>query len=194
MPETSRLLQVAALQLLIGALEGFNVLRQRRRGRSPAEDRDAASKTLLALTWWPPGLAALLAARLLPIWNIPRAHQGAAFRGGTLLAGVGVLIRQWSIATLGTYFVGEVIVQPEQQVISRGPYRWVRHPSYTGLWLEIVGIGLASGSVVGLVACALVPLIGILRRIHGEEQELRARLPGYREYARERRRLVPHVW
>jgi len=189
-----QLLKVGALLLLIGLLEGWDVCRQRRRGRRASEDRDPASKTLLALTWWTAGLVAILAARLLPTWGLPRNRQGVRFRGGTVLVLLGIALRQWAIATLGGFFVGEVTVRPEQTIIRRGPYRWVRHPSYVGLWLEMVGIGLATGNVAGLVVCVLMPLVGIVRRIRGEERELLARLPGYREYARGTWRLVPHVW
>ena len=87
-----------------------------------------------------------------------------------------------------------VVVQPGQEVVSSAPYRWVRHPSYTGQWLEMAGVGLSTGNALSTVICVTVPLIGIIRRITGEERELTASLPGYGEYARDRARLIPLIW
>jgi protein-S-isoprenylcysteine O-methyltransferase Ste14 len=106
----------------------------------------------------------------------------------------GIVLRQWAIHTLGRYFVGHVVVQPGQAVVSSGPYRWLRHPSYAGLWLEMVGVGLSTGNAAGMVTCAAVPLIGIAARINGEERELTTGLPGYREYIQGRPRLIPYIW
>ena len=114
--------------------------------------------------------------------------------GGIGLTLLGVALRLWAITTLGRFFVGWVLVQPDQQVITAGPYRWLRHPSYTGFWLEMVGIGVGSGNVLGAAVCLVVPLVGIVARIGAEEHELSASLPGYDDFARQRARLVPGVW
>ena len=110
------------------------------------------------------------------------------------MTGTGIALRQWAITTMGPYFVGRVVVQPGQEVVNSGPYRWLRHPSYTGMWLEMIGIGLACRNVASLAVSALVPLIGITARIAGEERELAAGLPGYRDYVQGKARLVPFVW
>ena len=103
-------------------------------------------------------------------------------------------LRQWAIATLGRFFVGHVLIQPGQTVVSSGPYRWLRHPSYTGFWLEMVGIGLALGNGASAALCGLLPLIGIVARVVGEERELAANLAGYPEYMEGKPRLIPLVW
>jgi protein-S-isoprenylcysteine O-methyltransferase Ste14 len=114
--------------------------------------------------------------------------------GGVVVTGLGIALRRWAISTLGQFFVGHVLVQPGQTGVSTGPYRWLRHPSYAGQWLEMIGIGLGTGNGLSMATGVLVPLIGITARITGEERELVARLPGYREYLRGRSRLVPHIW
>ncbi len=194
-----RLLIPAAMLELAGTLEGAEIARQRRRGidrsvLSSGSDRDPASVRLLALTWWPAGIAALAEAAWLPRAGPSPKWAKPCMAAGVAVTGSGIALRQWAIATLGRYFVGHVLVQPGQPVISTGPYRWLRHPSYTGQWLEMIGIGLATGNVAGTATCVLVPLIGITARIRGEERELTASLPGYRQYARGRSRLIPHVW
>jgi protein-S-isoprenylcysteine O-methyltransferase Ste14 len=189
----------AGLLELIGVLEAVEGLRQRRRGSARSvvtseSDLDPASVQLLALTWWPAGVAALAVA-----WLLPEEHGGHRRRVGWVLAGTavtggGIALRQWSIATLGRYFVGHVEVQPGQTVVSSGPYRWLRHPSYTGMWLEMTGVGLATANPLSTAMCATVPLIGIARRIGGEERALATLLPGYADYTNGRRRLIPFVW
>ncbi len=184
---------------LAGILEGVDLLRQLRRGVNrrlvtSSSDRDPASAQLIALTWWPAGIAALAEAAWLPRLDAGQRWARPCLAAGVAVTGTGIALRQWAIHTLGRYFVGHVLVQPGQTVISTGPYRWLRHPSYAGQWLEMTGIGLATGNVASIATCVLVPLIGITARIKGEERELTASLPGYRDYIQGRPRLIPHIW
>ena len=83
----------------------------------------------------------------------------------------------------------------DQPVVSAGPYRVLRHPSYTGLLLIMTGIGLASANWVGLAGMTVLPLAGILWRMHAEERALLTTLGDpYRAYAAQHKRLVPLVW
>jgi protein-S-isoprenylcysteine O-methyltransferase Ste14 len=108
---------------------------------------------------------------------------------------LGLAIRIWAIATLGRAFRTTVEVDSGQDVISSGPYRWVRHPSYSGLLLIVTGCGLASGSWVALIVSAVLPLVALLRRIRVEEAELVGVLGDrYRAYQRGTKRLIPGVW
>jgi protein-S-isoprenylcysteine O-methyltransferase Ste14 len=80
-------------------------------------------------------------------------------------------------------------------VIRSGPYRLLRHPSYTGILLALLGIGLALGTWLGLLAVIVLPLIGVLIRIRVEESVLIDALgQEYVSYAAETRRLIPGVW
>lgn len=194
-----RLLLSAGLLELVGFLEGLEILRQRRRGSrrslvTSSADRDPASLWLLTFTWWPAGIASLAAAAFLPQLNTGRRSSRACLVGGIVVTGFGIALRQWAIATLGRFFVGHVLVQPGQSIVSSGPYRWLRHPSYTGQWLEMIGVGLSTGNLLGITTCVLLPLAGITRRIVGEERELSAALPGYAQYAHHRPRLIPFLW
>jgi protein-S-isoprenylcysteine O-methyltransferase Ste14 len=83
----------------------------------------------------------------------------------------------------------------DQPVITSGPYRFVRHPSYAGIVLVLTGIGITYGNWLSLAALALVPLIGFVYRIHVEEAALAATLGSrYTSYAAGRKRLIPFVW
>ncbi len=189
----------AALLEVIGALEGVEILRQRRRGSnrslvSSESDLDPASTRLLALMWWPAGLGALAAAIWLPELAVSDRRRASCLLAGVTVTGAGIALRQWSIATLGRSFTGHVQIEAGQTVISAGPYRWLRHPSYAGQWLEMIGVGLATGNALSAAICTTVPLAGLTRRICGEERALTTLLPGYTDYAEGKPRLVPFVW
>jgi protein-S-isoprenylcysteine O-methyltransferase Ste14 len=114
---------------------------------------------------------------------------------GLTLMATGVFVRQWAIFVLGRFFTVDVRVHPDQTIVDRGPYRWVRHPSYTGLVVFFVGVGLALSNWASLVVLAVVPTVGLLVRIHSEEHALLAALgEEYRRYAAPRRRLFPGIW
>src|SRR5262249_28538633 len=84
---------------------------------------------------------------------------------------------------------------PEPDSRRRGPYRWVRHPSYSGLVLFFVLLGLALSNSASLGVLAAVPVAGLLVRIRSEERALLTSLgDDYRRYAARRRRLFPGIW
>ena len=93
---------------------------------------------------------------------------------GLILMAAGIFVRQWSIFTLGRFFTAEVRVQADQPVIDAGPYRWVRHPSYTGLIIFFIGLGLALTNAISLLIVAVIPTFGLVVRIHFEERSLMA--------------------
>jgi protein-S-isoprenylcysteine O-methyltransferase Ste14 len=117
------------------------------------------------------------------------------FVAGLVLMAAGLAVRQWSILVLGRFFTVDVRVHPEQTVVNRGPYRFVRHPSYSGMILFFAGLGLALDNWASLAVLALAPTAGLLVRIRSEERALVGALgDAYRGYAATRRRLFPGVW
>ncbi len=136
------------------------------------------------------------------LWLAPRIVPAAAIRPGAaaFTAGIvimvgGLVLRGWSIKSLGDYFTGRVMVSGDQPVITVGPYRLLRHPSYAGVLLACAGVGLAAANWAALSAMVLLPLAAILWRIHTEENALMATLGDrYRAYAAQHKRLVPLVW
>ncbi len=119
----------------------------------------------------------------------------AAFAVGLALMVAGLVLRGWSIKTLGDYFTFTVMVSGDQPVIKSGPYRVLRHPGYAGVLLACVGLGLASANWVGLGGAVLVPLAFLLFRIQIEERALQVTIgERYRCYAAGHKRLVPLVW
>ena len=134
-----------------------------------------------------------LAPHVVPAATI---RPGAvAFAAGMVVLLAGLVLRGWSFKTLGQYFTHTVMVSYDQPVIVTGPYRVLRHPSYAGLILAGLGIGLASANWAGLAGLMLLSITALLWRIHIEESALAATLGDrYRAYAAQHKRLVPLVW
>ena len=137
---------------------------------------------------------AILLARRLPSAALAGARW-PLFVSGLVLMCIGIAIRQWAVATLGRFFTIDVRVQSGQTVVESGPYRWARHPAYTGLILTFLGFGLALGNWASLAVAFLVPTAGLVYRIHFEERALLEGLgEPYRCFAASRPRLFPGVW
>jgi protein-S-isoprenylcysteine O-methyltransferase Ste14 len=114
---------------------------------------------------------------------------------GVLIGWLGLLLRWWCFMTLGKYFTVVLKTSEDQPVVERGPYRVLRHPSYTGLLLAIVGGGLMVGNWVSTAGSVALVLTALVYRIRIEERALNAALGDrYRNFAASRARLVPFLW
>lgn len=114
---------------------------------------------------------------------------------GLVLMAAGIVVRWWAIIVLGRFFTPDVRVQSDQGVVDRGPYRWVRHPSYTGLIVFFAGLGLALSNWLSLALLIVAPATGLVVRINAEERALRASLgEPYRQFCASRPRLFPRPW
>jgi protein-S-isoprenylcysteine O-methyltransferase Ste14 len=131
--------------------------------------------------------------RWLPALDTPVSAVFAVV--GLVVLWTGLVVRVWAVLTLGRSFSTFVQAETDQAVVSHGPYRWVRHPSYTGLLLIALGFGLGARNWLALLICAVVPMLGMLPRMAVEESEL-VRVLGdrYRDYRRTTRRLIPGLW
>jgi protein-S-isoprenylcysteine O-methyltransferase Ste14 len=130
--------------------------------------------------------------------HIPAAVIGGGWipvAAGLVIAVFGIALRVWAILTLGRYFKFVVVIQDGHRVIDRGPYRLLRHPSYSGGLAALLGIGIALDNWLSILAVVGIPLLAILVRIGVEEARLRSALgQDYQNYAARTRRLIPGVW
>jgi protein-S-isoprenylcysteine O-methyltransferase len=116
------------------------------------------------------------------------------FFAGILLMWAGIGFRYYAMRVLGRYFTFDVAVHSGQTVIQVGPYRYIRHPSYAGAVITVLGFGLALGNWAGLLALLACVGLGYAYRIHVEESALVAALgEPYKRYMERTRRLVPFV-
>jgi protein-S-isoprenylcysteine O-methyltransferase Ste14 len=114
---------------------------------------------------------------------------------GLAIVVLGVALRQWAVLSLGRFFTVQVRVRSDQTVVDAGPYRWVRHPSYSAIIVSFVGIGVALENWLSLAVLVVVPTIGLIIRIRVEERALLDALgEPYREFSLSRARLFPKVW
>lgn len=129
-----------------------------------------------------------------PIATI-EGNQPAVFWIGIALMLCGLAFRWYAIRVLGKYFTRDVATRANQQVVERGPYRWIRHPSYSGSLLTVLGFGLATTNWLSLVAVGGFALLGYGYRVHVEEQALSRDLgDSYRNYMQRTHRFIPFVW
>ncbi|HEX3271907.1 MAG TPA: isoprenylcysteine carboxylmethyltransferase family protein [Ktedonobacterales bacterium] len=139
-------------------------------------------------------LAALACALLLPgaaiIWN-----RETVFWVGIALMLIGVSLRSWAVRTLGRYFLPVVAVRADQQVVRDGPYRLIRHPTYSGALITLLGLGLTLTNWAVLVVLLGCALAGLAYRVRVEEQALLQALgQSYREYMAQTTRFVPFLF
>ena len=107
----------------------------------------------------------------------------------------GLLFRCYAIRQLGRYFVPVVAIQPAQGVNHLGLYRTLRHPSYTGAFITLVGYGLVLGNWLSLAVMLLVPGLVYGLRMRLEEAGLvEAFGEEYRAYMRRTKRLIPFLF
>jgi protein-S-isoprenylcysteine O-methyltransferase Ste14 len=118
-----------------------------------------------------------------------------AFVIGAVAGWLGLLLRWWCFVALGRYFTVVVKTTSDQVIVQRGPYRFLRHPSYTGLLLALLGCGVMLGNWVATLAAFAVVLAAVAYRLRIEERALVASLgDAYRVFASQRARLVPFIW
>ncbi|MGB8310864.1 MAG: isoprenylcysteine carboxylmethyltransferase family protein [Halobacteriota archaeon] len=116
------------------------------------------------------------------------------FYPGIVLMVLGILLRQWSIVVLGRFFSSMVAIQEGQKVVDSGPYRLVRHPSYTGAFLIFMGQGLALQSWGAILLLVLTFGLAYGYRIYVEEKVLISELgDDYVKYSKRTKRLIPYV-
>ncbi|RNM14442.1 isoprenylcysteine carboxylmethyltransferase family protein [Nocardioides pocheonensis] len=163
------------------------------RGRRGAARSDVAAELVFRVVFLAAILAVPLGRALAPGATV--AGGAWAFAAGALVGWSGLLLRWWSVLTLGRYFTTVLRTSKDQPVVDHGPYRLLRHPSYTGLLLVFAGGGVMVGNWLGATACVVILLAALAYRIRTEERALSAALGDrYRAFAAGRARLVPFLW
>ncbi len=105
------------------------------------------------------------------IWHEP--HDVLYLPGmGSLLLVAGLLLRVYAIITLKRYFSVDLAIQPGHQLIQHGPYRMVRHPSYTGAILCFIGLALSLGYWATAIMIVIPVVSAYFWRISREERIL----------------------
>jgi protein-S-isoprenylcysteine O-methyltransferase len=164
--------------------------------RRGGRNRDRGSVLVILGSIFASALVANVLAVLVRGADIPDGPlRVTVFTIGVVVMAAGVALRFTAVIVLGRSFTYQVKVADDQRVVDRGPYRWVRHPSYTGALLAITGVLLCVTNWAALLGLP-VALAGVLYRIRVEERALAGELGvAYTSYMRRTsRRLVPFVY
>lgn len=165
----------------------------RHRRRFGAQRHDRGSKVAVAVLSALGVVLCILLAYMVPATAITNARV-FLFWLGILLVYVGMALRLYAIKVLGTSFTTTVAVAAEQSVVEAGPYRLIRHPSYTGMLITLLGFGISYANWLSLLVLMGCALMGLSYRIHVEEHVLQEHLGlRYQEYMRRTKRLIPFV-
>ena len=185
-----------SVSLLLGAVYLISefLLTVTRRSRSRTGTKQHRSTLLVVWLVIVVSVAAgIYVAKRWPAAALP--HHRSFMLAGVALFVTGLLLRWWAIITLGRFFTVDVTIEPDHELIERGPFRLVRHPSYTGVLLAFVGLALTLGNWAALLVM-LVPIgAAFIHRMNVEENALSGVLgPQYTDYMRRTKRLVPFIY
>jgi len=181
------------LPVLVGLLWFAAEVRRSTHRRREATTDDRGSRILVQAAAVTGAAAALVVTRLTP-GKVLATDPFVGWIGFGVLCS-GVALRLWCFHTLGRYFTFSVETSTEQPVISAGPYRVLRHPSYTATLLVVLGLGTLFANAWGMPVLAAVTLCGLAYRIRVEERALLATMgQRYRDFAATRKRIIPYVW
>jgi methyltransferase len=108
---------------------------------------------------------------------------------------VGLLIaakalKFWAVSTLGPYWSMKVLIVPGTQTVNHGPYRWIRHPNYVAVMMEIIALPLIGKAFITATVVTILFAILLYLRINAEEQAL-IEYTDYDKTMTGKRRFIP---
>jgi protein-S-isoprenylcysteine O-methyltransferase Ste14 len=164
-----------------------------RRRKSQAKVQDRGTQLLL----WVTIVLSLTACGFLRHWHLAPMHVSDDWLKPASIAvlAAGLAVRIVAIVTLGRAFSANVATHADQQLQRSGLYSVVRHPSYLGMEIIFLALGLHTGDWACLAVDLIPPTLAVLYRISVEEEALRALFGAeYEQYCRTTKRLVPGIY
>ena len=171
------------------AMEIWIFARDRRKAAGEGKDRGSFFVIMVSIT---AGMtAAFYAPHLWPWAAIPFP----VFWPGVALTWIGSVLRLCAVVTLGRHFRIAVRILEGHKLVTRGPYRVLRHPSYTGGILTVIGVGLMLGNWISLAAAFAGIFIGYSVRIVVEEAALQAHFgDAFTAHKKRTWAVLPPLW
>jgi protein-S-isoprenylcysteine O-methyltransferase len=164
-----------------------------KRGRDAVTTGDQGTLRLVWMLICAGCLVGFLLAPKLSFFRWPETLLIVLLADVLLLAGIA--LRVWAIVHLGKFFTVDVGIQQGHCVVQGGPYRFVRHPSYSGSMLALTGIACLTFNWLGFLAIIVCSLAAYSLRIAVEEKVLFQNLgEDYRRYAERTKRLIPGIF
>lgn len=164
--------------------------------RKPLPGVQGKDRRTFELIWIGITLAILVgigAGIAVPVAGLPRMEW--LFPAGVGVFVLGMALRVWSIRTLGRFFTVQVAIAGDHRLIEAGPYRRLRHPSYTGSLLMFAGCFVCFGNALTLAIVLAVVIAVFARRIQVEEAALAETFgQEWIDYVRRSWRLFPGIY
>jgi methyltransferase len=171
LPASVRLYLALCAAVGLGRLIEMRISRRRQRAlavRGATRAADPAFPVMVALH------AGVLAASALEVVLAHRPFVPAVGIPALVVLAAANALRWWVIATLGPHWNVQVVRSTALGVVSTGPYRWVRHPNYVAVFVELIALPLVHGAWVTAIAGAALHALVLRRRIAAEEAVLMA--------------------
>jgi protein-S-isoprenylcysteine O-methyltransferase Ste14 len=189
-------MQAWPVALIIGIwVVWFVFWRLAARGVKEVEQQESLGSRLSYL------LPMLLVIALMSWQDWPGWLGAQLFNGGWTGYWIGVAIivmglawTVWARKALGDNWSGRVTLKRDHELVRTGPYRWVRHPVYSGALLALLGSMLASGAVSALLG-VLLAICALVYKLRIEERFMRVQFGDqYRDYQRVSWALLPFIY
>jgi protein-S-isoprenylcysteine O-methyltransferase Ste14 len=185
------LYSASSVAITLYLMKADPALLERRMRGGPFAEKQTSQKIIMSLM-----SPAFIALMVIPAFDhrFGWSHMSPALA----LAGDGLMLLGWLVIFFvfreNTFTSTTIELSPGQEVVSTGPYAWVRHPMYVGALVMLLGMPIALGSWWGALIMVVV-LAVLVWRLLDEEAFLARNLPGYVEYQQKvRYRLIPWVW
>lgn len=184
----------AAFLLFLAAIAGTRLLELRRaraneavlRARGGRETGPGLFRAMVALH------AAIFVLPVIEVFLLDRRFSPALAVVALAAFAAGTALRYHAILALGRSWSARAIVAPDTPVCEAGLYRWLRHPNYLGVLIEVPAIPLVHGAWISALALGVLNAATIAVRIRQEERAL-FEIPGYREKMGGKARLIPGI-
>jgi protein-S-isoprenylcysteine O-methyltransferase len=183
---------ILPLLCVLYVLSEAGLLWLKRSGKTSA-DADRGSLLLIWIVISASMAAAFSCANALP--QLALGPVGICRSVGLALFLAGIAVRWCAILALGRFFTVNVAIAADHQLVEAGPYRWLRHPSYTGALLAFLGLGLCLDNWAALAVLMAPVAVVFWWRMRIEEAALVETFgERYRDYMRRTRRLIPFIY
>lgn len=160
--------------------------------KSGSKDLD---KNSLRVIWITIILSITLGVMSKSYFNFPIVKSDWINYLGSSIIVLGMILRFVAIYTLGIFFTVDLSIQDNHELIRKGLYKTIRHPSYTGSLLSFLGFGLSLNNWLSLILIFVPVLAAFIYRINLEEKLLLDQVGlKYKDYKKQTRRLIPWIY
>lgn len=141
------------------------------RKRAPLYD-NTLDKGTLSILEWTNALSVSAALICTFVMDLPLFHSRFVVFAGSIVMISGLMIRALTVHSLGKNFTVDITIPPNPELKIGGWYKYLRHPSYTALYLIFIGLALSLNNLVALGLLLIPTLIALILRIRQEEKIL----------------------